>query len=53
MTNAAREKPSVPGWVKLMGAIGLALVVVAGGVMALGHNPLQHIGHGMAGMAAG
>ena len=49
MANA--KQASVPGWVKVsLGVVGV-LVIVAVVMIALGHNPLQHIlGHaGMAG----
>lgn len=49
MANAQR-RTGMPGWLKMMlGGVGLAAVLLAIAMLALGHNPMQHFGMHMGG----
>jgi hypothetical protein len=51
----ANAKPAtgMPGWVKLIGAGLLVLLLLAAVMIALGHNPLAHMNHAAMPMPAG
>jgi hypothetical protein len=46
---ANRKSPVVPGWIRTSLWVGGGLVLVVIVAMAFGHNPLQHLNHGMPG----
>jgi len=54
-TRRANAKPAtgMPGWVKLIGAGLLVLLLLAAVMIALGHNPLAHMNHAAMPMPAG